>query len=125
MHIGMWMLSYLVRMGVPLTPDKYTKYLLKLSNLFDRFGTDTGGMHMLIKGIDTEDKPLDVQWFLVAMEGAGPQIPCTPSVILARKLLNNEITVRGAMPCVGLITLEEYLNELKHMPIKQHEFINK
>jgi Saccharopine dehydrogenase NADP binding domain len=125
MHLGMWAISHLVRMGVPLDANKHTKYLLKFSNVFDRFGSEEGGMHMLIRGINTNGEHVEVQWFILAMEGSGPQIPCTPAVILVKKLLSNQLNTCGAMPCVGLITLEEYMQELKGLPIKTHEFINK
>jgi hypothetical protein len=38
-----------------------------------------------------------------------PQVPCLPAIALARKLLRGEVRVRGAMPCMGLLSVEEIL----------------
>ena len=40
---------------------------------------------------------------------------------LARKLARPEFTVRGATPCVGLLTLEEYLHELEPFDVRAYE----
>ena len=43
------------------------------------------------------------------------------SVALARKLSRDEIRLRGATPCVGLLTLADYLEELKPWKVEAHE----
>ena len=59
-------------------------------------------------------------WFeLIARSGDGSYIPCIPA-ILAKKLINNEISATGAYPCVGLISRDEYLNALRAMDIAWH-----
>lgn len=120
LHLGMWLVSYLVRMGFPLNLTKHAKFLLAFSHLFDVFGTANGGMHMLMKGIDHHGKPLEIKWFIIAKKSDGPQIPCVPAILLSKKLINNTLLVRGAMPCVGLLTLEEYIKELEGFSIKQY-----
>ena len=42
-----------------------------------------------------------------------------PAIILAKKLINETLVERGAMSCVGLITLEEYLEQLKDFSIEE------
>ena len=76
-------------------------------------------MHMLLQGKDLAGKPKELRWFIIAEKGDGPQIPCTPAIILAKKLINETVVEKGAMPCVGLITLEEYLEQLKDFSIKE------
>ena len=49
---------------------------------------------------------------LSATAGDGPQIPATPAVVLARKLADGVLSTRGAMPCMGLFTLDEALAAL-------------
>ena len=51
----------------------------------------------------------------------GPNIPTIPAIILAKKILSGEFTTTGAMPCVGLVTLEEYLQELAHLNVRTYE----
>ncbi len=119
LHLGMWLTSYLVRFGLPLNLSKHAKSLLSFGHLFDVFGTTSGGMHMILRGIDQEGKPLTIKWFIIAKDNDGPQIPCVPSIVLSKKIIRGEMNLVGAMPCVGLVTLEEYLKELEGFSIKQ------
>lgn len=50
-------------------------------------------------------------------EGDGPQIPCVPAIVLAKKLVANHCEIRGALPCVGLISLPEHIDELTDFKI--------
>lgn len=120
LHLGLWLLSWLVRLGVPLDLPRHAALLLKASNWFDGFGTSDGGMHMILRGWDAVGKPHERRWFLVAKNGDGPQIPCVPAIILARKLARGERLGSGAYPCVGLVSLEEYLDELRAFNIRQY-----
>jgi hypothetical protein len=119
LHLGIWFFSYLVRLGLPLNLPRHAEVLLRFSNIFDCLGTDTGGMHMLLKGKDLHGKPLEIKWFILAENGDGLQIPCVPAIILAKKLFLGAISKRGAIPCMGIITLDEYMDELKEFSIKQ------
>jgi hypothetical protein len=44
-----------------------------------------------------------------------------PSILLVRKLSRDEVRVRGALPCLDLIGLEEYLGALECLDITVHE----
>lgn len=120
LHLGMWAMSYLVRIGLPLNLPKHAKLLLSLSHIFDSFGTSNGGMHMLIKGTSKKGKQIEIRWFIVAKDNDGPQIPCVPAIILSKKIIQGKLHASGAMPCVGMITLNEYMKELEGFSIKQH-----
>jgi saccharopine dehydrogenase-like NADP-dependent oxidoreductase len=120
LHLGMWAMSYLVRMGLPLNLQRHAKFLLSFSHVFDFFGTTTGGMHMLLKGIDKDGKLLEIKWFIIAKNNDGPQIPCVPPIILSKKNIKCELHEIGAMPCVGMITLDEYMQEIQGFSIKQY-----
>lgn len=124
LHLGMWLVSHLVRLGLPLNLSKHAQSLLSFSHAFDWLGTPDGGMHMIMKGIDKAGKPLEIKWFLVAKNNDGPQIPCVPAIILAKKLIQDKLKIRGAMPCVGLVTLDEFTKEIQNFAIKQIEIIN-
>ena len=50
-----------------------------------------------------------------------PQIPCAPAIVLARKLAAGNMPGAWAVPCVGLVTLEECLAELKPYAITTYE----
>lgn len=113
LHLSLWILSWLVRFNLPINLQKHANLFLKLSHLFDRFGSDQGGMHMIITGKDKKGNSKTIRWFIIAKDNDGPYIPTIPSIILTKKLLQGDLNVTGAMPCVNLISLEEYLAELE------------
>lgn len=121
LHLGMWITSYLVRIGLPLNLSKNANTLLSFSHYFDFLGTDNGGMHMIISGLNHAGNPFEIKWFLIAKNGDGPQIPCVPAIIMTKKIINGGYTISGAQSCTGLVTLEECMNELKDYDIKQYQ----
>lgn len=118
MHLGIWFMSWLVRLGLPLNLYKHSDLLLRVSNWFDFFGSADGGMHIIIRGKDKQGKAKTVKWFIIAKEGDGPQIPTIPAIILAKKLASGKSITSGAKACVGLVSLDEYLEELKDFNIQ-------
>jgi len=122
LHFSIWLLSWVVRMLPSFTPAKYANIFWKASYLFDWMGSKDGGMHVILKGIGKNGEAHERKWFIVAKENHGPYIPIIPTVILAKKLYRGELKLTGAHPCVGLITLEEYLEELKGFAIQVYEF---
>ncbi|MCR6659612.1 MAG: saccharopine dehydrogenase NADP-binding domain-containing protein [Asticcacaulis sp.] len=122
LHLGLWGLSWLVRAGLPLKLPAMAKPLLAASDAFNFMGSDIGGMHVTISGIDHTGAPLTRSWFIVAKSGDGPQIPCVPAMLLAKRLYEKDPTLaHGALPCVGLVTLEDYLSELQRFDIETFE----
>ena len=119
MHLGIYFLSWLVRLGIPLNLPRRAALLLKASNGFNRFGTADGGMHMIMSGKDKAGGDKKIEWFIIAKEGDGPQIPTIPAIILTKQLLNGQLSDVGAKPCVGLVSLDDYLAELKDFAIEQ------
>lgn len=118
LHILMWLLSWGIRFGLPIHLTNYANILLKVSHCFDFLGTADGGMHMFLKGLNHQGEPLNVDWHLIAYDGCGPEIPCIPAVILAKKFLHQQIKFVGALPCMSLISLSEYMEELAGFPIE-------
>jgi len=76
-------------------------------------------MHVELSGLDHDGKPLTRTWHIIARQHHGPYIPCGAAIALLRKLANGSLTERGAMPCVGLLTLDEYMNALAGLDIRQ------
>lgn len=123
LHLGLYALSCLVRIGMPLPLEKWTEFLLKASNAFNHFGSADGGMHMIIEGLDPSSQPLKRLWYIIAKNGHGPYIPTIPAVILAKQLAKDEIRERGAKACVNLVSLEDYLGELANFDIEVTSFL--
>jgi hypothetical protein len=119
MHLGLWLLSWIIRLGLKLDLPQHSQALLALSNWFNGFGTANGGMHVILRGKDKQGQKHERKWFLIAKNGHGPQIPCVPAVVLAKKLLSGKYSRTGAYPCVGIVSLEEYMDELKQFNIRQ------
>lgn len=119
-HIGIWCLSGLVRIGLPLNLPKFAAPLLRISNLFNRFGSSDGGMHIVIKGTKAGDPDDIVErcWFVVARDGDGPHIPTVPAIVLAKRIADGETPDPGAYPCLGLLNLDEYLEELTELNVQ-------
>ena len=97
---------------------EHAKLLLRTGFLFDRFGSGRSGFHMVLSGIGQDGKTRTERVFLVARSGHGPYIPCMPAILLARKLAEGTLDKRGAMPCLDLIDLAEYLAALDGLDIE-------
>lgn len=120
-HAGLWALSWLVRWGMIKDLAKFAPALLRLSRLFDRFGTDQSGFHMVLSGVGQGGDRKIIRFELVARAGDGPNIPCVPSILLAKKLARGQVNQAGAFPCVDLINLDEYLAALRPLQIEWFE----
>lgn len=120
LHAGTWALGWLVRLGLVHSLDTHAKRLLRLASLFDRFGSSRSGFHMFLAGEGRDGRPRRVRFFIIARSGHGPYIPCMPAILLARRLARDEVGVRGALPCLDLIGLEDYLGALEGLDISVH-----
>lgn len=118
LHFGTLAAAWLVRLG--LLPDLagHAPRLRRWSEWFLDTGSDVGGMVVELRGRDRQGQPLRLRWSLTAAAGDGPQIPATPAVVLARKLADGALRARGAMPCMGLFTLDEALSALAGFAVK-------
>jgi saccharopine dehydrogenase-like NADP-dependent oxidoreductase len=118
LHFGTLAAAWLVRLGLIGDLARYAPRLRRGSEWFLAAGSDVGGMVVELVGHDAQGQPVRLRWSLRAAAGDGPQIPAMPAVVLARKLANGDLPVRGAMPCMGLFTLEEALAALAGFAIE-------
>lgn len=77
--------------------------LVSVSSLFKPFGTLHGACAVWATSTDGRQGAVAI----VAREN-GPRIPGSPLILLARKLLSDAITERGAFPCIGFLNLAEF-----------------
>ncbi|RCS29571.1 saccharopine dehydrogenase [Rhodanobacter denitrificans] len=112
LHFGTLAAAWLVRLGLLRDLARHAPRLRRISEWFLAAGSDVGGMVVELAGRDLQGGLLRLRWSLSAAQGDGPQIPATPAVVLARKLADGELSARGAMPCMGLFTLDEALAAL-------------
>jgi len=120
LHLGLWALSWPVRAGLPINLPRFAEPLLRAASWFDRMGTADGGMHVILEGKDHVGRPLARTWEIIATDGHGPHIPTVPAIVLAKKLISGKWSEAGAYPCVGLVSLDEYLQELSEFNIWAH-----
>lgn len=120
LHFGIWGLAWLVRLGLPLHLEKHAYFLWKASMWFNWLGTADGGMHMRLSGKDQQNQPKTLTWFIIVKNGDGPQVPTIPAIVLAKKILSGELKTTGALPCVGLVSLQEYLHELRDFAMETY-----
>jgi hypothetical protein len=118
LHFGLWALSWLVRWKIVPTLEIFASTLLKMSFLFDRFGTSRSGFHMLIDGTGWDGRPRRERLWIIARSGHGPYIPCMPAILLARGLARGTVTATGARPCLDLIDLATYRAALQGFDIE-------
>jgi hypothetical protein len=81
--------------------------------------SSSGGMFVRLEGLDKEGKPQVMTWRLLAHDNHGPTIPCAPSIALANKIAAGTPLPAGAMPALGLLTVEEILEPLKGLSIRE------
>lgn len=118
-HFGIWGLGWLRRLGLPLPLERFANPLLKLSKIFNLFGSNHGAMHMMMTG-RKNGQAIEKSWFVYGWNGDGPYIPTGAAVVLVQKILRDDFVI-GAYPAVGLVTLNEYETALAS---KQIEFIS-
>jgi saccharopine dehydrogenase-like NADP-dependent oxidoreductase len=121
-HVGLWMLAWLVRGRLIRRPEACAEMLLGLARAMDRWGTDIGGMHIGVTGTDHGGKSTRRDWYVKAGSGHGPDIPCIPAIVIAKKLARGESIAPGARPCHGMMTLEEFDDAVRHLHICWHVF---
>lgn len=117
-HLGLWLLSWLVRFGVIRRPDQIAPKLLRIKQRLPLRGSDRGTMFAQLEGTGLDGSPLTLTWELIADRSHGPNIPVTPAVIIAKRLATGDLATRGAIPCVGLITLDQFDREVADLAIR-------
>lgn len=117
-HLGLWALSWPCRAGLIRRPERLAPALMALKHRLAFLGSDRGGMFVTLEGRDAAGNALRVDWHLIASSGHGPYIPATPAVILTRKLIRGLVRERGAMACLGLVTLSEFEAEIADLDIE-------
>ncbi len=117
-HLSLWALSWLVRLGLIANLADAARFLLSLARPFDVIGTDKSGFFMAMEGHDHDGRAQRITFDLVARSGDGAMIPCTPAIVTALRLARGEIVQRGAMACLGLVALGALLDELRPLDIR-------
>jgi saccharopine dehydrogenase-like NADP-dependent oxidoreductase len=81
--------------------------LVRVSNLCKSLGTLHGSFAVWLTADTGEERAT-----AFVAPANGPRIPSAPAVLLARKLLNEDVPAYGAFPCIGFIRLAEFVDYL-------------
>lgn len=117
-QLALWMMAAAVRIGIVSDWSKYAATFQRLSSKLMSLGSDCGGMLIKLGGTDVNGQSRRVNWVLTAGHNHGPEIPCTPAVIIARKLASGDLQQRGAMPCWNLFELDDFDREVAGFDIQ-------
>jgi saccharopine dehydrogenase-like NADP-dependent oxidoreductase len=124
LHFGMVFMALLAKMGLVKNWSVLSRWIFKSSEIFRGLGTDIGGMQINLTGLGANREPKRIKWTLCAERGVGPYIPTLSAIILAKKLINDSLEDRGAMPCLGLYSLREFDCEASKFGIYHHTEIS-
>jgi saccharopine dehydrogenase-like NADP-dependent oxidoreductase len=118
-HLVVWGLAGLVKAGILSNMSMFASPLNRLSRSMESIVSDKGGMFVTLEGEGKDGAPLRIDWNLIAEKNHGPHIPCGAAVALATKIGAGTSLPKGAMPCVGLLTVEEFLEPLRDLSISE------
>lgn len=118
-HLVVWGLAGLVRIGILRDMIALARPLNRLSRWMEPLVSDKGGMFVTLEGEGTDGERLQIRWNLIAERNHGPHVPCGAAIALARKIGAGAVLPKGAMPCMGLLTVEEFLEPLRDLHISE------
>lgn len=108
LQYGMGALAYLSRKGWVKDWSRYAKPLNTMANALKYFGTEAGAMHVELLGRSKEGFVSTRTWELLADDNEGPYVPTLAAYALIKKFSEGTFSTKGALPCIGLITLSEF-----------------
>jgi saccharopine dehydrogenase-like NADP-dependent oxidoreductase len=118
-HLTLWALAGLVR--ARLLPDMtpLAAALHQAARWMEPIVSDKGGMFVILQGMGRNGQAHRVTWNLLAGHNHGPFIPCGAAIALTNKLAAGVRLQTGAMPCVGLLTVAEYIAALEGLDVTE------
>lgn len=108
-----------VRDGKMKSALPLTKLLYTIARWIQPVVSDRGGMFVTLEGLDPDGDALSITWHLIARENHGPNIPCAAAIALINKIAAGQVAPPGAYPCMGLLNVEEMLETLKGLSIRE------
>lgn len=117
-QLGLWCMAWVTRAGLVRDWTRFASTFSVMSERLINLGSKRGGMRITLRGTAADGMQQVIHWDLVAEQNHGPEIPCTPAIIITRKMLRGELTEPGAHACLGLFTLAELSNELSSFDVR-------
>ena len=118
-HLVVWSLAGLVK-GWNSDRHEYVREPTQSPQPMDGTHRERQGRNVRdARGRGADGAPLRIDWNLIAEQNHGPHIPCGAAIALARKIGSGASLPTGAMPCVGLLTVDEFLEPLRDLSISE------
>jgi len=114
-RLAMLVKSRRLKSALPFAQTLYT-----LGRWMQPLFSDRGAMFVKLEGLHENGARYAHTWNIVARENHGPNIPCAASIALANKIAAGQKLPAGAMPCMGLLTVEELMEPLKGFSIREY-----
>lgn len=111
-------MAWISRAGIVTNWNRFVPAFRWMSDRLIGLGSDVGGMHIKLSGESGNGEAKFITWNLLARQNHGPEIPCSPALIIARKLAADNIAVRGALPCLGMFSMSEFEQEVSDFDMK-------
>ncbi|KAA8554230.1 MULTISPECIES: saccharopine dehydrogenase family protein [Pseudomonas] len=107
--VANYLLAQALRMGIVRDHLAWAARLHRLGTWFERFGDGKSAMYIDVQGLGMQGQPLSLAVQLTALDDKGPEIPSCAAVALAIKMAHGYVPEPGARPCVGEISVDEYM----------------
>lgn len=117
LHNGLWALSLLVRWKIVRSLAPYARPLQLAAGLVRPFGSPDGGMVVLVRGADAQDRDIKARFNLIARKLEGPYVPILAAAAVVRRLLQASLEP-GARPAAGVLGLDEILAQTRGLAIE-------
>ncbi|WP_166220579.1 saccharopine dehydrogenase NADP-binding domain-containing protein [Pseudomonas atagonensis] len=102
-------LAQALKIGLVRDSKRWAARLHRLGTWFERFGDGKSAMYIDVQGRGVGGNPLSMTVQLTALNDKGPEIPSCAAVALAAKMSQGYVPESGARPCVGEISVAEYM----------------
>ena len=107
--VANYVLAQALRVGIVRDHVAWAARLHRLGTWFERFGDGKSAMYIDVQGLGADGQPLSLAVQLTALNDKGPEIPSCAAVAQAINIAQGYVPVPGARPCVGEITVDEYM----------------
>ncbi|MET0775746.1 MAG: saccharopine dehydrogenase NADP-binding domain-containing protein [Pseudomonas mandelii] len=107
--VANYVLAEALRVGLVRDSASWAARLHRWGTWFERFGDGLSAMYIDVEGQGVDGQPLSMTVQLTAHNDKGPEIPSCAAVALAAKLVAGYEPAPGARPCVGEISVDEYM----------------
>jgi hypothetical protein len=105
-QVALWLMAAAARARLIRDWSHYAPIIARLDRRTRGPGL-VGAMRVRVSGHASGGAPLARTWTLIAGSNHGPEVPCAPAIVLAKRLAAGETAERGAKPCLGLIDMSD------------------